>query len=263
MYRNNAELPPEQRELIRQPSLVDQVFDILVERISNKAHSPGDRLPPESQLAREFSVSRATIRGAFARLAERGLIIRRPGAGTFVAKLPSIANPLHQFINIEERIAEYGFSPGFRQLEAEIVPTEPKVAELLEIDPGSPILHLQKIFTADDKPIILFINYIPAWVFQMHMSIEEAIQPGLTEPFFEFFSHKCQRPIKYLISSIRPEMAGNSELPEGFSLPDPCTPLLIVEDVGYDEEETPVFYSIEHLAGIASRFDLVRQVESG
>ncbi len=47
---------------------------------------PGERLPSETKLASEFSVSRATIREALRSLAENGLIIKTPGAkgGSFV-----------------------------------------------------------------------------------------------------------------------------------------------------------------------------------
>ncbi len=261
MSERNANQPTQKR-LLRQPPLADQVYEILAQRITSKTYSPGERLPPESQLAEELDVSRATIRSAFARLAGQGLIRRRPGSGTYVAKLPSIANPLHQFVDMEQRIADHGFKAGFRQLKAEIIPADPRVAELLDLQAGSPVLHVQKVFTADGNPVILFKNYIPTWVFQGHLSLEEVTRPGFTEPFFEFFSEKCRHSVKYLISSIRPEIVGNCDLADIFPSEDPSMPILLVEDVGYDEEERQVFFSIEHLAGIASRFDLVRQVES-
>ena len=46
---------------------------------------PGERLPAEQKLARQFSVSRGTVRAALAMLAEEGLIERRPNCGYRVA----------------------------------------------------------------------------------------------------------------------------------------------------------------------------------
>ena len=47
---------------------------------------PGDRLPSEPDLARQLGVSRATLREVIRTLIERGLLVRRHGVGTFVAK---------------------------------------------------------------------------------------------------------------------------------------------------------------------------------
>lgn len=46
----------------------------------------GEPLPPERNLAEAFGVSRGTIRKALARIEEAGLVIRRVGSGTFVAR---------------------------------------------------------------------------------------------------------------------------------------------------------------------------------
>ncbi|MEW6444082.1 MAG: GntR family transcriptional regulator [bacterium] len=50
--------------------------------------SPMQRLPTEEDLAREFQVSKITIRAALANLAAEGLVIKKHGKGTFVAKNP-------------------------------------------------------------------------------------------------------------------------------------------------------------------------------
>jgi GntR family transcriptional repressor for pyruvate dehydrogenase complex len=47
---------------------------------------PGDRLPPERQLAALFGVSRNSVREAIKSLEQRGTLISRPGAGTYLSK---------------------------------------------------------------------------------------------------------------------------------------------------------------------------------
>jgi GntR family transcriptional regulator len=44
----------------------------------------GDRLPGENQLARQYAVSRGTVRSALAELAQRNLIATQSGVGSFV-----------------------------------------------------------------------------------------------------------------------------------------------------------------------------------
>jgi len=247
---------------IRQPSLADQVYEIIVTGISNGTYPPGSLLPSENQLAERFNVSRPTIRAAFARLVERGYVRRQRGVGTFVADSPSIVNPLYQLLDVQERISARGFTPGFIQLKSEIIEADEEIAEKLYVDKGNPILHIHKVFTADDQPIIMFVNYIPAEVFQECLSLEQALEPGATEPFFEFFSKRCSRNVKYLTSFIKPKVSKNCGLPDIFHFEDPNTPLLIVEDIGYDGNDDPVFFSLEYLVGEASSFHVIRHVEN-
>lgn len=247
---------------IRQPSLADQVYEIIVNGISNGTYPPGSLLPSENQLAERFNVSRPTIRAAFARLVERGYVRRQRGVGTFVADSPSIVNPLYQLLDVQERISARGFAPGFQQLKSEVIEADNEISEKLYVEKGSPILHVHKVFTADDEPIIMFVNYIPAAVFQECLTFEQALEPGATEPFFEFFSKKCSRRVKYLTSLIKPKVAKDSNLPEIFQFEDPSTPLLIVEDIGYDANDDPVFFSLEYLVGEASTFHVIRHVEN-
>jgi GntR family transcriptional repressor for pyruvate dehydrogenase complex len=47
---------------------------------------PGERLPPERELAERLGVSRPSLREAFADLQARGLLAARPGSGVFVAE---------------------------------------------------------------------------------------------------------------------------------------------------------------------------------
>jgi GntR family transcriptional repressor for pyruvate dehydrogenase complex len=61
------------------------VVERMCEQIRTGALLPGDRLPPERQLARELGVSRTSVRQALQALAERGVVESRQGDGTYVA----------------------------------------------------------------------------------------------------------------------------------------------------------------------------------
>jgi DNA-binding transcriptional regulator YhcF (GntR family) len=62
-----------------------QLAQLLRELIRSGELSPGDRVPSEPQLSRQYSVSRDTAQRALAMLAEEGLITRRRGVGSIVA----------------------------------------------------------------------------------------------------------------------------------------------------------------------------------
>ncbi len=65
-------------------SLPDRLSVDLERIILDGDLEPGDRLPPERELADHFGVSRVSIREALRELENRGLIDRKPGRGTIV-----------------------------------------------------------------------------------------------------------------------------------------------------------------------------------
>ena len=63
----------------------DSAADALREMIGSDGITPEGRLPPERRLAAQLGVSRRVVRRALDQLEREGLILRRQGAGTFVA----------------------------------------------------------------------------------------------------------------------------------------------------------------------------------
>ena len=62
-----------------------QIIDALAGAIEHGTLIPGDRLPPETSMARLFSVSLVTVQKALAHLADSGALHRTRRRGTFVA----------------------------------------------------------------------------------------------------------------------------------------------------------------------------------
>src|SRR5215475_9128554 len=61
-----------------------QIVDAVRDRIRSGTFRPGDRIPSDSELVREFGVSRPTVAKALQELQESGLVQRKAGAGTYV-----------------------------------------------------------------------------------------------------------------------------------------------------------------------------------
>lgn len=77
-----SSITPEHRT--RTKSQPQRVVDGVYARIQNGGLKPGDRVPPEPELMREFDVSRTVVREAMSRLQASGLVETRHGIGTFV-----------------------------------------------------------------------------------------------------------------------------------------------------------------------------------
>jgi DNA-binding FadR family transcriptional regulator len=80
-----------QPKTLEATTFADQVADQIRTAILRGQLKPGDRLPNEEELARDFGISRATVREALKQLAAASLVrsVRGPRGGTFVARLDS------------------------------------------------------------------------------------------------------------------------------------------------------------------------------
>lgn len=65
-------------------SVPDEIQHRILSLLSERKLQPGDRLPPERDLATSLRVSRTTLRDALRGLAAKGVLSARPGAGWFV-----------------------------------------------------------------------------------------------------------------------------------------------------------------------------------
>jgi DNA-binding GntR family transcriptional regulator len=120
----------------------------------------GTRLDNEIVLADQLGVSRPTMRRAIQYLVERGLLVRKRGVGTQVVRT-SVQRPL-ELSSLYDDLVLAGRRPRTTVLAVDTGPAEDEVATALGIDPGSPVVHLQRLRLADDEPIALMANYLPA-----------------------------------------------------------------------------------------------------
>jgi GntR family transcriptional regulator len=129
-----------------------RIEQALRERIGSMA--PGDRLPSDSQLCREFGVSRMTARHAMQRLAEEGLVAREPGRGSFVT-IPPAHRRADRLMTFSREMRRLGRVPSSRLLERVIRPSTPREADALGLAPGTPVVYLRRLRCADDEPVAL------------------------------------------------------------------------------------------------------------
>jgi GntR family transcriptional repressor for pyruvate dehydrogenase complex len=76
---------------LRKISATEAVVESLKDRIRGGEFAPGERLPSEPALIRQYGVSRLTLREALARLSALGVVRVRHGKGAFVAGSISVS----------------------------------------------------------------------------------------------------------------------------------------------------------------------------
>ncbi|MGP3936208.1 GntR family transcriptional regulator [Nonomuraea sp. KM88] len=122
--------------------------------------APHDPLPSERELMQQYNVSRMTVRQAIEGLARDGRVYRVQGAGTFVADSGKITKSL-TFSSFSEDIRARRMKPGGRLLVLESEPAEIDVARDLFLEPGTPVVHVTRLRTADGEPMCLENAWVP------------------------------------------------------------------------------------------------------
>jgi GntR family transcriptional repressor for pyruvate dehydrogenase complex len=92
---------------IKPKKVSSQIADQIRESILAGDFAPGDKLPPERELAEMFGVSRPSVREALNILASSGLVMSYQGGGTVVLSLvdPNQGNTLSELIRSQQERA--------------------------------------------------------------------------------------------------------------------------------------------------------------
>lgn len=117
-----------------------------------------DGLPPETELAAEFSVSRNTIREALGILKTEGLIDRGPKVGTHVAQR-KYDHGLDSLLGLKETFKNQGEVRN--QVRAAMqVPAPPSVAHRLGLRAGEHAVFIERLRYLGDLPLSLDLTYL-------------------------------------------------------------------------------------------------------
>lgn len=142
-------------------ALWKQIQDWLEYRIREGELPAGERLPTESELARQFGVNRHTVRRALALLEEKDLIRTTQGSGSFVRER-EIGYQLGGRTRFSDNILRHDRTPRGELLESRIVPATTIVATALGLETGMEVIVLETAGEADGIRICVATAYFSA-----------------------------------------------------------------------------------------------------
>ena len=131
-----------------------RIVRLLEEKIVSGVYPPGYRLPPERELCEIYGVSRVTARQALAELAQRDLVVRHQGQGTFVMR-PKVDSSLLGFFSISEALKADGRLVSTRVVSAEITRPNKPEAVALGCELEELVLRLVRLRFVDGDPYAL------------------------------------------------------------------------------------------------------------
>ncbi|RBM16844.1 GntR family transcriptional regulator [Streptomyces sp. PT12] len=225
------------------------IADHLREGILSGGYPAGQPLPSEESLAKQFGVTRPTVRQAVAELRANGLVEVLMGRGMFVRSphgRPSLTRPRGVRHELDGRFTE---ADGLRWEDAE----EPAatrtdaplaLADLLRIPPGEPLFTYQALQTADRGRLRqLHSTYVPfsALVSTKYEDQAPPPAPHLYEALTEL-GHELDFTEYVRTRMPLPDQAQSLRLPEG-------VPLLHILRVTHGNGTKPLALEEFHIPG--------------
>ncbi len=142
-------------------SLSHQVYLVLRDRIMSGRYEPASLLPSEEELARVFSVSRVTVRSAMALLEAEGLIERKQGFGTSVAKTIQ-ATRLHTPVSgVLEHIMDVDRKTELKLIEFDYVKVPFYIQTMFDCDASAVFQRAVRLRSIGSQPVFHITTYLP------------------------------------------------------------------------------------------------------
>ncbi|QNK81244.1 GntR family transcriptional regulator [Nakamurella sp. PAMC28650] len=190
--------------LVRQPGVAvhQQIERWFLDALGAHQLAPGDRLPPETEVARYFGVSRMTLRQALSRLSSRGVLERIPGrsGGTFIVE-PTIECDVTGLTGFTEQLRRADIKASARVILARTVPAPRQVAAALAVDRQSPVHEVVRVRLAGRVPLALERSWFPSAVFP------DLLRQRLTGSLYQLLARRYQQRPTTALEYLEPASA--------------------------------------------------------
>lgn len=123
----------------------------------------GCKIPSEPDIVRNLGVSRSVVRQALASLQRDGLIVRRHGHGSFVARNDRgtwLLDGVEGFL--QDEVGRLGRAVRSTVLRAEVEVLPPWASDALDVPTGTSGVVLERLRYVDEKLTLYDVNYLPS-----------------------------------------------------------------------------------------------------
>jgi GntR family transcriptional regulator len=157
--------------------LYHQLRKAIRQAIENNVLRPEDPLPPERDLAEQLAVSRITVRKALDGLVADGLLTRRQGAGTFVAR--RVEKSFSMLSSFTEDMAARGRTSHSKWLSRSEGAVTPDESLMLGLSPGTRVYRFNRVRYSDDEPMALEQSTISGFCLASADDVGESLYEAL------------------------------------------------------------------------------------
>jgi GntR family histidine utilization transcriptional repressor len=149
----------------------EKIKDYILTGLEEGIWQAGDKIPSEAELEKKLGSSRMTVNRAVRELANSGLLVRIPGAGTFVATERKAAQLL-EVRSISDQIKESNQEYKARVLKLDMVAPKNAVLEEFEDPTIRSLYHSIILHHADDVPVQLEDRFVNPAVDKDYLDID-------------------------------------------------------------------------------------------
>jgi GntR family transcriptional regulator len=214
---------------------------------------PGQKLLPEDSLAKDFDVSRATIRAALKILEHEHYLISKHGSGTFVSEnVIFIDNAINQLRSTSEMAIASHLEIQNKTINLTQETADELTQEILNLDEAEQIVKLERIGYVEKEPILYSID-----IFPLRLAPEMASKSSFQGSLLAYLEDKCN----ILIKCANATVSAVEKIPWSVKNINRTVPALFFEQIHYDQREKPVLYSIDYYRSNYFKFHIFRKRE--
>ena len=209
-----------------------QIREKLRQDISHGLLLPGQKIPSEDQLAKQFGVSRMTIRQSLADLFSEGLLHKQHGVGTYVSHVRIAANYTRMTSFTQDALAQ-GKNPSSELIDIKKSVVGEEIAKLLAIHKGDIVVCLKRLRKINEHPVAIQISQVPEKICPPELENYDWSRQSLFE-LLEAHGHRLNRAIE----TINARLADKEQAKLlGLHIGDP---LLYIERITFGDNGMPV-----------------------
>lgn len=137
-----------------------QIKDTIENQLASGVWKPGDQLPTETELRRQFGVSEGTVRQAVIALVKEGRLTRRSGKGTFVAR-PRFDQSFMRFFRFRGGDATRDPEFGLAVIDIKVGGVDdPGITRTLGLRKGAKVLSIHRTITQDETVVCHYVSHL-------------------------------------------------------------------------------------------------------
>lgn len=211
-----------------------QVEELLRKLASKPEFIEGAFLPKEVELANRLGVSRNTIRQATNKLQQEGMLTRKKGVGTKLAKKKPLATGLDHWYSFTQEMREKGIHVINLELKIEWVAANKKISDFFNITKDIKVLKLSKLKGTAGDTIVYFESYF-------HPRIGVTDKDDFNISLYNMLEKKYGVVVVRSSENIGAQLAGKVSKKLKIGSADP---VLFRERFVYDAGDRPVEYNL-------------------
>lgn len=225
--------------LLDRSLLSDRALSALVGAI-RRGEFPGGRIPAEPELARQFGVSRATVRSALASLEQLGLVRRRPGLGTWLRpQVTADVLALHGLVPWAVVLSGSHQVTGTSTVRAASRAEAGRLASITEEVPD--LAHrIERVLAADGRPAVQIEEIIPDHVLSRPLDAGD-----LGDSVMSLSRQHFRVPIDHAVAQLVPVNA-DERLAQLFGIAT-GTAFLVLEEAFHSDGDEPLAIAVVSL----------------